>query len=153
MNPKIYIYLGIFLVLIACIYGVFHEGHKLGVADEQENSKTALANLANQFNTECNKDKQITNGIDNELQKNLSAVNSQLNSAKLLTKGTDAACYLPITDTTSKTDGSTKGRQPDKRNAVNFNTLIDFSGKCEPDRIKLIAAQKFIKETWAAKAQ
>lgn len=153
MNFKIFAYIGAFLIFILCIYLIYHQGYKIGAADEQENSKSALANLANQFNTECSKDKQITNGIDNELQKNLSSVNSQLNSAKLLTKGTDTACYLPVTDTTSKADGNTKGQQPGKRNAVNSNTLIDFSGKCEKDRIKLIAAQKFIKEVWAAKAQ
>lgn len=125
--------------------------HTVDVDRIEDAQRTALAAQVTSDKLECDKNKAISQGVSNGLQKSLNANRAALAAVKRLRVNACVAVRTAIA-TNGHDAAPSVAKLPDA-NGVNSDDLYGFASDAEADRLQLISCQSFITQTWAAVGQ
>ena len=131
----------------ALAYGL----HALDVYRLEDQQRSEIAAQVKADNDQCSKDKAITKGVSDAYEKQISSLDSELNSIKRVRP---SACLIVQSSRSAKRNNAASGvAKPSQQNGVDSDALYDFARDSEGYRIQLIACQSFIQQTWANQGQ
>jgi len=132
-------------LFLAMCWFLHHMGYKAGLERGKELEQKALLTLETELNNRCVKQQKLTGEISNAYQNNLSGVDEQLDNIRMQSRN-EISNIIPISRTTSRPDAGTESGKQDKSDAIPAIKLIEFSGTCEKDRLKILGLQDFIRK-------
>jgi hypothetical protein len=116
------------------------------VVSDRDRYKIERNNAREAF-TRCQSDQKITEGVSNDYQSKIRALNNQLGNLKRLRA---SATCIPVTHPSLSNNGTSAREELSGRN-INSDYLIDFAGRAEETRLKLLGCQQFINQTWESR--
>lgn len=137
---------------IACITGILWFGYRWGVRVEHDRGQKSLSAQIAADAKQCNNDKQITEEVSSEHQRQIIDLRNQLDSIKRVRPN---AC-IPVHVANSPSghnDTPANSQFPKPDGSVDSYTLLDFAYDSEQIGLQLDACQNFIKATWKSKGQ
>lgn len=129
--------------IIAAILAVFGVGMWVESQIAENTLKRELAKQQAALVAQCDADKKLTEGIDNEQLQKITALSKQLNNSKRVFA---AKCNVPLSASTSIDNAATRGGKPIGQNGVSAEALLELAADGEKYRITLISCQDFIKK-------
>lgn len=96
---------------------------------------------------QCNDDKAITKGTNDDLQKAYDSIAGKLAASKRMQP---ARCVIPAS---GKAEPPAGGAEHAGQNGISTDWLRDYAAECETYRSQRIGLEKFIDDTWKAKGQ
>lgn len=117
----------------------------------QEHQK-AITDQISADTTKCNSDKKITKDTNDDYEKAIAVLNADLDALRM--RGPSECRSIGKSSITNGSlDATTAATKLLIRDEINPDYLIDFAGRAEQTRIKLMSCQSFITKTWSLKSQ
>lgn len=120
--------------------------HMVDVNRIEARQRDALQEQATVLQDKCDADKKLTEGIENDYQKQVNALNSTINALRLR----KLARCVPVRDAVpaKRPNAAPTGAKLPERDGVSSEYLIDYAGRAEECRLKLITLQGFVTQVW-----
>ena len=98
---------------------------------------------------QCVSDKTLTEKTSNGYQTSIRSLRSQLDSMR--SRGEARCVPTEPAGATHGRDGTPAGTELPSGNGVRAGYLIDFGGRCEETRLKLLACQSFVNDLYLSR--
>lgn len=124
--------------------------HTVDVGRIEARQRTALTEQAATLAEQCNADKKLTKETEDGYQKRIAGLNSDINALKLRKP---PRC-VPVTAKPSvRPHAATPEAKLSGGDGIDSGFLIDYAGRAEECRLKLIGLQGFVSQVWGANGQ
>lgn len=124
--------------------------HTVDVDRIEARQRTALTEQATQLQEQCTADKKLTKEAEDGYQKRIAGLNSDINALKLRKPH---RC-VPVT---AKPSQRPHAASPEAKlsggDGLQSEYLIEYAGRAEECRLKLIGLQGFVSQVWGANGQ
>lgn len=125
--------------------------HTVDVGRIEAQQRNALQEQATALQDKCDADKKLTEGVENDYQKQVNALNSAIDALRLRKP---ARCVpVRVAVPAKRPDAATPETKLPVGDGLGSGYLIDYAGRAEECRLKLIGLQGFIRDTWRANGQ
>jgi hypothetical protein len=131
------------LLIVGFLYLVYHNGYIRGLNRGKELEEIALKEQSGKLINQCNQQKQMSYEVSNEYQNNLSGVDKQLDNEL---RGTTSLSIVSDIGAGGGHNAGAAGQQSDRRVEIPRTEVLKFAGRCEKDRLQIIALQTFIRQ-------
>lgn len=119
--------------------------HNIQISRLEKKYRQALITQAVTLKAECDKEKQLTMEVSNDLQDKLADLRDQLDNAKRVQPN---RCVPVAAGSSRRPDVFTQNAQLSDANGVYSDDLLDFAAECEQTGRQLDGLQGFVKKVW-----
>ncbi len=95
---------------------------------------------------QCTEDKALSERVSNDYQKSARSLRNQLNSLR-----ENPHCVTVTPSPSDGSNGTSAGGELSRTNGVRAGYLLDFAGRAEETRLKLIACQNFVNQLYESR--
>lgn len=148
IKSNIYVVLASSLVVAGMAIFILIQQNKIdNLQSTVESQNITLAENAKTIE-QCESDKALTEGVSNDYQSKIRSLNNQLGKYRgMLSQST----CIPLTGEAIGSNGSPAAGELSGRNGINSHYLIDFAGRAEETRLKLLGCQDFINKLYESR--
>lgn len=129
--------------ILAAITALLGAGGYVGKEIEKRYAERELKALEATLTAQCEKDKAITTEASKTYEANITALNKRISALRM-----QPASCVPVTSPTPGHNAAPGAGQLSGAHGVTDQSLFDFAGDAETDRLKLIACQGFVQRVW-----
>lgn len=110
----------------------------------------ALADLKTKMQQDCDDDKLLTEGNNEDFEKRITDLNKRLAAVKRMQP---SRCVVPASGPPHSGAAGSHTTVLPRQDGVTSDALLEFASDAEAARQQLIACQAFVNDTWKAKGQ
>lgn len=125
--------------------------HMVDVNRIEARQRDALQEQATALQEQCNADKKLTEGVENDYQKQVNALNGTIDALRLRKP---ARCVpVRVAVPAKRPDATTPEPKLPIGDGIGSEYLIDYAARAEECRLKLMGLQGFVNQVWKANGQ
>ncbi len=149
MNVKLYgILLSVIAVIGAVSYILVLRAENKSLAEGKARLELDIADLQKAAN-DCISDKNLSEKASHDYQASVRSLRRQLDSLR-----NDPRCVsIKPASPPNGHNGAATGTEFSGRDSLRLGYIIDFGGRCEETRLKLLGCQKFIDDLYASRGK